>query len=262
MINPSRKTPIKNPKPMGTILDHLFVATDDIRHDRYRVEGENYHHLSRVKRAQVGEKISLSDGQGSRGMAVIEEIGKDYMMLKIEDRWEVHREQPALHLFQSLPKAHKMDEIIRKNVELGVDVITPVISKRSVAGRDANRSIEKLVRWRKIAGEAARQCVRDFLPCINEVAEWESCVASVAEYPLCLVAWERENLKLLSQALPVSSPSKIAFFVGPEGGFSQDEIDSLVEHGAVPVSLGGNILRTENAGMVMAVVIKSFYGYI
>ncbi len=262
MTNPSRKASAKKREYHQSMLDHIFISSDAIRDEYYRIEGEDFHHLARVKRARIGERVSLSDGRGQKGVGTIERINKYYILLKIDDLWETTRELPLLHLFQSIPKAHKMDEIVRKNVELGVDIITPFVSSRSLLNRGSEKLRLKVDRWRKIAMEASRQCVRDFLPAISEVAEWGDCLADIEDYPLTLVAWEEEKGRGLSQALPKSPPSKVAYFVGPEGGFSEDEVGLLTSRGTIPVSLGNNIIRTENAGLVMTVVIKSFYGYI
>lgn len=244
------------------ILDHLFIRPEDLNEKTFEVTGEELFHLSRVKRARLGEEVSWSDGAGHAGRAVIEDIAPGSLRLRITDTQATKAGQPGIHLFQSLPKGGKMDDIVRRNVEMGVDAFFPVVSSRSQIrpGRDGHT--DRLERWRKIAREASRQSRRDFLPEVHDVTGWRNGLELVRGYAVTLVAWEEEKKRRVTEVLPGESPQAIAMFIGPEGGFEAEEVEELEEAGALSVSLGNNILRTENAGLVLAVLIKAHYGHL
>lgn len=241
-------------------LDHLFISPDDLSQDRIELGGEDHFHLCKVKRARTGEEVSWSDGAGRAGRAVIEGFSPASMHLRILESHMVLRRRPLLHLFQALPKGSKMDEIVRKNVEMGVDAISPFVSSRSLQKPGRKEYRDRLERWRRIARDASRQSRREFQPMLQEPLKWEKCLELLEGFPVALVAWEGEDVRRVADALPGVKPDKVAMFIGPEGGFDPGEIEGLERAGAVPVSLGRNILRTENAGMVLTVLVESFYG--
>jgi 16S rRNA (uracil1498-N3)-methyltransferase len=248
--------------PERPTLDHLFIRPEDSSEEWFELTGEECFHLCRVKRARRGEEVSWSDGAGRTGRAVIENITTDGLHLRITDTSAADIIRPSLHLFQSLPKGGKMDDIVRRNVEIGVDAFFPVVSSRSQIRSGRDGYTDRLERWRKIAREASRQCRRDFLPEVHEVGGWRDCLDLARGYPVTVVAWEEERRRRVAQMLPVQPPETVAMFVGPEGGFESEEVTELEEAGALPVSLGDNILRTENAGMVLATLIKAHYGHL
>ncbi len=246
--------------PERPILDHLFIHPEDLNDENFELTGEEFFHLSRVKRARRGEEVSWSDGAGRAGRAVIEDINTGSLRLRITDTKATEAVRPHLHIFQSMPKGGKMDDIIRRNVEIGVDAFFPVVSSRSQIRPTKDGHQDRLARWRKIAREASRQCRRDFLPEVHEVTVWRDSLELARGCAVTLVAWEEERKRRVTEALPGELPLTIAMFIGPEGGFEVVEVEELKEAGALPVSLGDNILRTENAGLVLAVLIKAHYG--
>jgi 16S rRNA (uracil1498-N3)-methyltransferase len=248
--------------PERPTLDHLFIRPEDSSKERFELTGEEYFHLCRVKRARRGEEVSWSDGAGRTGRAVIENIATGSLQLRITDNRPTDIRRPSLHLFQSLPKSGKMDDIVRRNVEVGVDAFFPIVSSRSQIRPGRDGYADRLERWRKIAREASRQCRRDFLPEVHEVMRWQDCLDLARGYTVTVVAWEEERRQRVAETLPGKTPQTVAMFVGPEGGFGSEEVTELEETGALPVSLGDNILRTENAGLVLAVLIKAHYGHL
>ncbi len=243
-----------------TALDHLFVDSQSLGDERLLLSGEGLHHLLKVKRARVGEEVTWSDGCGRVGRAVIEEVSPSALSLRVVESGEAVRRRPRIHLLQALPKGGKMDEVIRKGAEAGVDGVHPFTSSRCLprpAGKDFR---ERLERWRRIAREASRQSRRDFLPEVDPPRSWEHCLELLDGFGAALVAWEGEQRRRVADALPDEPPERLALVVGPEGGFDPAEVRELQGAGAVPVSLGRYVFRTENAGMVLAVLAGSRYG--
>ncbi len=218
--------------------------------------GEEYHHLTHVLRVRKGDEVDLGDGRGHTARARVEEISRDHVDLLVSERENRPAVRPFLTLFQGATKGLKLDLIVRQNVELGVDRITPFLSGYSVHKGAAEVKLERL---RKIAAEAGKQCRRAYAPEVTAALDWEGLMEEVARYPVSLVAWE-EGEALARDVLPAGVPERLAMVIGPEGGFSAEEIDCIQGMGGLRVSLGPNVLRTETAGLVMHAVVRCRYG--
>ena len=142
-----------------------------------------------------------------------------------------------------------MDFIVQKCTELGVSEIIPVVSERSVAKG------EKSGRWQKIAKEAAEQSGRALIPKISALTDFKSLLKKKNEFDLALIPWELEKTNKLKAILQNSSPKNIIILIGPEGGFSSQEIEQAKAAGFIPVSLGKRILRAETAGLAILSMI-------
>jgi 16S rRNA (uracil1498-N3)-methyltransferase len=146
-----------------------------------------------------------------------------------------------------------MDFIIEKCAELGVWSIIPMVTERTIAAS------MKLDRWKKLAKEAAEQCTRATIPEITNLQTFEEILKSAKQYHLALIPWELEKKKTLKQALKSLHLPHILVVIGPEGGFSQKEIESAKRAGFTSVSLGPRILRTETAGLAILSMINYEY---
>ncbi len=213
------------------------------------MRGEDVKHISRVLRLHAGDIVQLCDGQGNECEAVIESVAPDAVTLQTQP-WTGAKSEPdvSVTLFQCLPKAGKMETIIQKCVELGAARFVPVQSERCVVVLKAP-SEGRIERWQRASEEAAKQSKRGRIP---EVALPQPLhKLDFSAFDTVLVAYENERTVSLKQALRAHPCRRIAVIIGPEGGFSEEEIRILTEKGAVSVSLGTRILRTETAGMAM-----------
>lgn len=223
------------------------------------LEGEEHHHASRVLRLRTGEEAILLDGKGSGFRAEVISINGRQTVLRLKERLPREEEEaPRTVLFQCLPSYPKMDEVIKRNVELGVSAIHPVVSKRSrgVPGP------ERLVRWRRIAREASRVAGRAYLPAVGEPLSWEEAVAALRYKEgraLALYA-DEEGGELVSRLLRGRKPEEVRILVGPEGGLAEEERASLRGAGVQPVSLGKHVLRAESAGAVLLAALRATLG--
>lgn len=221
-------------------------------------------HLVRVLRATVGEKVELCVDHEKELICKIERIEDHAVYFVIEATSDKLRESPIeIHLYQGLPKADKMEWIVQKNVELGINAVIPVQMTRSVAKiSDEKDNIKKTERWQKIADEAAKQSKRlvqaDIRPCIK----FKAVENLVREYDLFLVPYEMEKSCGLKSLLHTDfgNAKKIAILIGPEGGIDEIELDKLVELGAKPITLGPRILRTETAGLTTVTLLQYALG--
>ena len=214
------------------------------------ITGDDAHHISRVLRMKPGEALSLCDGAGGEYSATITSIASDAVVCALGERHSSAVESPvAVTLFQCLPKTGKMETIVQKCTELGVFAVVPVVSARCVVV--PNKDFEKKrERYNRVALEAAKQSRRAVVPQVQPLVELKK--VDPRQFDLFLVAYEEEETRTLKAALHAAdSPASIAILIGPEGGLEESEVARLTANGAVCVSLGKRILRTETAGMAM-----------
>jgi 16S rRNA (uracil1498-N3)-methyltransferase len=163
-----------------------------------------------------------------------------------------------IHLIQAVPKAEKMEWLLQKGTELGIREFSPVLTGRTVPALQGERSRTRLMRWRRIVEEAARQCQRPWLPIVHEARTLAEVLSSCRE-ALRLVCWEEES-RPLAALLSGQTPVDAAVCIGPEGGFEKNEIRQLEDADFQAVSLGPRILRTETAGLAVAAIFQYLYG--
>ena len=232
-------------------MNRFFV--DSIGPDGTVIEGEDWKHLASVLRLRKGDHVMLSDGKGSECEGEIERMEMDRALVK-PGSWRPCVGEPhhKLTVFQCLPKAGKMETILQKCTELGMNALVPTLSARCVVqpGKDFDR---KLLRYRKVVREAAMQSHRGIVPQVLPLVALQK--ADLSIFDTVYVAYEGEKARTLKTAMADQPGGCIALFIGPEGGFEPEEVAGLVEKGAQAVSLGPRILRTETAGMAMVAQI-------
>jgi len=214
-----------------------------------RIEGEDFLHLFQVLRGKQGDRLVLCDGLGMDYEAQIESFENNAAICRVGEGYPSGTEPRCrIALYQCLPKAGKFDFIVQKCTELGIHSITPVLSKRCVVvPKDFSH---KHLRYKRIAYEAAKQANRGLVPEIKELLPLAS--LEPKGFDSMLVAYEKENVLTLKSVLRSKPDQKsVALVIGPEGGFDEEEILLLSERGAVMVSLGPRILRSETAGLAM-----------
>lgn len=210
-------------------------------------------HMIKVMRLAEGDTVDVSDSMEWEYTAEIISVDTDEVLLAITDKQKFAREpKTRVTLFQGVPKAGKMETIIQKCVELGVHAIVPVFMERTVVVEKGNFG-KKLDRWQKISDEAVKQCKRGMIPQIEDQLQFKEMLPVLADYDLILFPYENESnysIKDCLRSLPSDQkPETVAIVIGPEGGFSDKEAELMDENGAVRVTLGKTILRTETAGM-------------
>ncbi|MGN0733137.1 MAG: RsmE family RNA methyltransferase [Emergencia sp.] len=208
-------------------------------------------HMIKVMRLREGDRVDVSDSAQWEYETEIDQIAEEEVLLRILDKQAFAREpEVKVTLFQGVPKAGKMETIIQKCVELGVHAITPVFMERTVVVEKGNFG-KKLERWQKVADEAVKQCKRGLIPEIKDQLRFREMVSQLGDFDLVLFPYENESDYSIKDCLRnlSSKPTAVAIIIGPEGGFADSEAELLDEAGAVRVTLGKTILRTETAGM-------------
>jgi 16S rRNA (uracil1498-N3)-methyltransferase len=219
-----------------------------------RVEGDAFHHL-RVLRLGPGDALEVFDGKGRAWEAEVLEVSRDSATVRLGP---LRKASTGRHvsLLQALPKADKLELVLQKGTELGVHAFFPVVSERSVMRLTEAAAETRRVRWQRIADEAARQCGRADVPAVHPVEGLLAAVRALPPTTRVLVLDEEERTLGLAQAAAADARAPLALVVGPEGGLERAEVDALRELGAVSVSLGPLVLRTETAALAALAVLR------
>lgn len=253
-------------------MSKFFVKTEQIENNNIIINGDDVNHIINVLRMKKDDKIRVcNQDTGDNYNAQITQYTKNEVDCEIIEKINKTTESNVhITLFQGLPKFEKMELIIQKNTEVGVNRIVPVIMERTVVKIDEKVAGKKLERWQKIAEIASKQSMRDIIPKIDNIIKLKD--TDITNFDAVLVAYENEEhnklkdeLQKLKQKLKSNSSNNsskdntedtlqynIAIVIGPEGGIAEKEIEMLAEKNAKFVSLGKRILRTETAGLVMA----------
>lgn len=238
-------------------MHRFFIPPEAIREKRVLLRGAVVHQIRDVLRMRTGEEVVLLDNSGWAHRAELQMVDQDVVRGRVVDSWQLETE-PRTHitLYQSLLKGQKFDWVLQKGTELGITSFVPVIAARCLVGSVDDVSETRTDRWQKIITEAAEQAGRAVLPNLATPVFFEHACQQAGNGKLSIIPWEEERSLGLREALQSSShPSEINLFIGPEGGFTVEEIDNAKNYNLVPVSLGPRILRAETAGIVAASAI-------
>ena len=244
-------------------MPRFFVKSEQITDKEITIIGEDVKHIKNVLRKQVGESIEICNQEtGKTYKCEIFELKEQEIINQIIQEIEVQEDRIKVDIYQGLPKAEKMELIIQKSVELGVNSIIPVEMKRCVVKIDAKSENKKIERWQKIAESAAKQSGRNTIPEVHKIMKIEQIVNLKDTYDSIIVCYENEKettlksqlLKLKEQILN-KEKIKIAVVIGPEGGLEEKDVEYLKENGAQIVTLGNRILRTETVALNILSII-------
>lgn len=233
-------------------LARFFLQNKQPENDQVRIGGADAHHITRVLRLKPGDLIECVDQLEQTHLVEIRRVGET-VLGQVKSTTRISRESPlSLTLFQALAKGAKMDWIVQKAAELGVSEFVPFSSGFTVVKLNPKQAQARRRRWERIALEAAKQSGRTRLPVISPVHGFDEVAEKVKERHLAkeliLLAYEAERQRGLGEM--GNRPRAVSVLIGPEGGFSEEEVQRLAEAGAKIFSLGPRILRTETAGLV------------
>ena len=240
-------------------MQRFFVEPHQIDRDRHeiRITGNDVNHIVNVLRMKKDEELWISDKE-KEYHCVIESTEEDEVLLHILYAQEPDYElKNRIYLFQGLPKADKMELIIQKAVELGAYSVVPVSTRRCVVKLDSKKAEKKVARWQQIAESAAKQSKRMLVPEVHSVMTFKEALAYAKELDVLLIPYElAKGMKETKELIQAIEPGKsIGVFIGPEGGFEEQEVADAMEAGAKPITLGHRILRTETAGLAVLSVL-------
>lgn len=230
---------------------NFFVRENSKIDNLYYISGDDYNHIINVLRMDIGDRFLVSS-DGKSDLCEIEAYDNEIVKAIVIEENIQNTELPVkIYLFQGLPKNEKMEFVIQKTVELGVDTIIPVEMNRCVVKLDDKKKKSKINRWQAIAESAAKQSKRNIIPKINDVLRYADAVKMANELDLFIVPFEnKDGMEATKSALnKLSSVKSVGILIGPEGGFDKDEIEFAIKSGGIAISLGKRILRTETAAI-------------
>jgi 16S rRNA (uracil1498-N3)-methyltransferase len=218
------------------------------------------HHLH-VVRQQPGDELVLFNGEGGQVRARLAEIGKRRAVATVEAMEAIEAELPyAVTLAQGLPEGStKMDWIVEKAVELGVTGIVPLAAQRSVVRLSGERADKRLAHWQAVVVSASEQCGRNRLAGVAPVQDFNRWIAAPSPDVTRILLSPRAEASLAAWAR-VTPARAVCLLVGPEGGFSTPEEDAALAAGALPLSMGPRVLRTETAGLAALAILAASWG--
>ena len=261
-------------------MQHFFTSPENIREKEIIITGDDVNHIKNVLRMKPCEEISVSNGEDMKEYRCeISSIEDDRVVCTLMFVKESGVELPVnVTLFQGLPKGDKMETIIQKCTELGIYSVVPVNTKRCVMKLDPKKEKSRIARWQGIAEAAAKQSQRGVIPEIKPVMSFKEAVNLASGFEAKSIPYELAEgmndtknwidsiIKCASECTlkqkgdnaanpDVACRPNVAVFIGPEGGFTGEEINYAQEAGITPISLGKRILRTETAGMTVMSIL-------
>jgi 16S rRNA (uracil1498-N3)-methyltransferase len=238
-------------------MHRFFVPPHSIKESRVALRGTIVHQIRDVLRMRPGDEIVLLDNSGFAHRVELVTIDRDAVRGRVIEKWKLETEpQARITLYQGLLKGQKFEWVLQKGTEIGVVAFVPMLTARCVVSTVNEVSDARVERWERIIVEAAEQAGRAVLPHLASAVLFAHSCEQAGRAGLALIPWEGERSRGLREALQgVPKSKEIGLFIGPEGGFTEEEIAMAQERGVMPVSLGPRILRAETAGLVAASAI-------
>lgn len=232
-------------------MPRFFVEQNQIIEDKIEINGQDVRHIRDVLRLDYNALIEVCNGRGTDYDCIIEEINKESIVARILNE-KISKSEPKTKviLFQSLIKGDKIEWVIQKSIEIGVNEIIPMQTTFCVSKMDKSKKADaKVKRWNKIAQSAAKQSGRGIIPTVHNPITFTKALELCKEMDLALIAYEKEDQQNLKTQLKGLEGKTIGVLIGPEGGFSKEEVLKAEEAGIKAITLGARILRSETASI-------------
>ncbi|WP_085523320.1 16S rRNA (uracil(1498)-N(3))-methyltransferase [Tuberibacillus sp. Marseille-P3662] len=230
-----------------------FIPKEQFQDHSVIIQGEDARHIRKVMRMTDGETITCCDNDGHAFLCKIRDLDEQKVIADILEEQPANQELDInITVVQGMPKSDKLEWVVQKGTELGVNSFVPFTADRSIVKWPANKVDKKVSRLQKIAKESAEQSHRVYIPEIIEPWTLQDLIQAISDYDSCVVAYEEEGKRGQQTGLPsvlnnLESGQRLLIVIGPEGGLSKSEVDAFQSAGGVLCGLGSRILRTETA---------------
>lgn len=239
-------------------MNHFFVDPKHIEREQVRFPSDLSHQINRVLRLKVDDHVIVLDNSGKQFEVQLLKVDSQGCVGEILiEKDNIAEPTNVLHLFVAFTQREKFEWILQKCCELGVQKFTPILSERTVVTSMKDFS-KKKERWEKILKEASEQSRRGKIPELHEPMPFNRAVSTQGEHKL--IAWENEENLKVDDILKNPQGSQVFLMIGPEGGFSQQEVEIAKRNDWLPISLGKRILRMETAAVVATTLIMNAMG--
>jgi len=241
------------------MIPRVFVSMENIDDKTAKIVGSDVNYLKNVLRLKVGDEIRVLDSRSKEYSAKISSINADCVISElIGERHPKSEPKVKVTIAHGIPKNPKMDFVVQKATELGVQRIIPIIAERTVVKIKPDKKDNKIIRWQKIAKEAAQQSGRLIIPVVEEFMEFKDLFLLKNEFDMCIMLWEMEKENTIKKILQEAKDLKrVLVLIGPEGGFSHEEAETAKCEGFITATLGTRIVRTETA----SIAVLSMFNY-
>jgi len=238
-------------------MDRFFVKKENLQGEIVALEGQQAHQIRHVLRKKIGEHIIILDNRGFEYEIELKAIGKEKVTGRIKEKRKALGEpELEITLYQGLLSREKFEWVLQKCTEVGVCRFVPIVTERSIVRKDSIKA-DKTERRRRIIQEAAEQSERGRIPELAQAISFEEAINELDSFDYKLLAHTHGQGGSLRRCLKSSEKKvkKIALFIGPEGGFTENEVNRARDNDIVIISLGRRILRTETSALVASSLI-------
>ncbi len=236
-------------------MHRFYIDSVEQNSKKAFISADEAKHAHKVLRLKKADQVIAFDGKGNQYKGVLESINSQTAIIEIQESEHVEKQEPKIILAAAMPKQSKFDDIVDKATQLGVDLLIPLITQRTIVKIDLLKQKDKIARWQRIAVEAAKQCGCLYVPQVAPIHTFEQIANNTDKYELTIIAALDDNVVLIRDVLKKHKPKDILVFIGPEGDFTKREIGFARKLGAIAVSLGKNVLRCETAStMVLSIL--------
>lgn len=243
-------------------LQRYFIPEGNWQGDKLTITGDDAHHIIRVMRGNTGDELICNHPSGHAILGEITTLDQQQVTVSIVEKLHETVELPIhVTIAQGLPKGDKLEYVLQKGTELGASGFIPFTADRSVVKWDEKKSSKKMTRFAKIVKEASEQSHRNLIPQVTPIMNLDGLIEATKEYDVKIFAYEEETKtnhfrSFASIVSKLKSNQRIVVCIGPEGGFSNNEVTLLKESGFQSVRLGPRILRTETAPLYVLASIS------
>ncbi|MBU1087420.1 MAG: 16S rRNA (uracil(1498)-N(3))-methyltransferase [Candidatus Omnitrophica bacterium] len=233
----------------------FYIDKVDLKAHKVFISAEQAKHAHKVLRLKIGDQVTAFDGKGNQYRGALETINSNSAVIAIEKLSHFEPPLPKITLAAAIPKQSKFDAIVDKATQLGVDMLIPLISERTIVKPDLLKQNDKIIRWQKIAIEAAKQCGCLYVPRIAPIHSFNQIAKNAVKFDLAIIAALSAQVVFIKDVFKKEKPESVLVLIGPEGDFTQQEVKFACDSGAIAVSLGKNVLRCETAStMVLSIL--------
>jgi 16S rRNA (uracil1498-N3)-methyltransferase len=239
-------------------MHRFFVAEENLHGKEIVFTGRQAHQIRNVLRIKSGDHVTVLDNTGCEYTVILTKVGRQDVVGEVVSRQQARAEpHTQITLYQSLLARDKFEWVLQKCTEVGVTSFVPIVTERSIVRQPDAITSRKLSRWRDIIAEAAEQSGRGRIPQLDAPVTFVDAVCRLEDFDRCLIGTLGTTGSSVRDILRTddAEPAAVALFIGPEGGFTDKEVQLAETNGIKPVSLGSRILRTETAAVVASAVI-------
>lgn len=237
----------------------FFSQIQNISDNKIIISDRNQvHHIRDVLRLKKKDAVVIFDNKANEYITDIERFSPQSIILKIKEKYQIPAKNTKITIACAIPKKSKMDDIVDKLTQLGVDRIIPMLTKRVIIKLDKERGALRLKRWQRIAMNASLQSQRNMVPIIEPIREIAKVLSEAQDFDLKLMPTLIGERRLLKEVFAKPKPKNILVLIGPEGDFTEEEVNLAKESGFIPVSLGDLVLRVETAAIAVASFIRLY----